>query len=294
MRKSGIILELFGFLQSNCFILFLSGVILLSLLSSNEVIAQGNLLIMPRRVVFEGPKKSEDLTLVNTGKDTAKYVVSIVQMRMKEDGSFETITKPDSGQYFADKYLRFFPRTVTLGPNETQLVKMQLTRTEKLSPGEYRSHIYFRAIPREKPLGETDVRKDTSSAVSIQLRPVFGITIPVIIRVGENTTKVKLSDLSLEIVKDTVPRLKMMFKRTGNMSVYGDIAVDHISSQGKVTRVGMIKGIAVYTPITDRRFQFNLDKVAGVDWHSGKLHVVYEAPVDVKAGKLAEAELLLH
>ena len=86
---------------------------LLSLLPSNEVMAQGNLLIMPRRVVFEGSKKSEDLTLVNTGRDTAKYVVSIVQMRMKEDGSFDEITQPDSGQYFADKYLRFFPRTVS-------------------------------------------------------------------------------------------------------------------------------------------------------------------------------------
>jgi hypothetical protein len=294
MRKSGFILKPFGFLQTICFVFFLSGFILLSLLTTNEVMAQGNLLIMPRRVVFEGSKKSEDITLVNTGRDTAKYVVSIVQMRMKENGSFEQITKPDSGQYFADKYLRFFPRTVTLGPNETQLVKMQLTRPEKLSPGEYRSHIYFRAIPKEQPLGEEDIRKDTSSGVSIRLNPIFGITIPVIIRVGENITKVKLSGLSLEMVNDTLPRLKMIFKRTGNMSVYGDIAVDHISAQGKVTRVGMVKGIAVYTPITDRRFQFNLDKVAGVDWHSGKLHIVYEAPVDIKAVKLAEAELLLH
>jgi hypothetical protein len=213
---------------------------------------------------------------------------------MKEDGSFEQITEPDSGQYFADKYLRYFPHTVTLGPNETQLVKMQLTKTEKLSPGEYRSHIYFRAIPKEKPLGQEEVRKDTSSAVSIRLLPIFGITIPVIIRVGENMTKVKLSDVSFEMVKDTLPRIKMIFKRTGNMSVYGDIAVDYISSQGKVTRVSLIKGIAVYTPITDRRFQFNLDKVAGVDWHSGKLHVVYETPIDVKTIKFAEAEILLH
>jgi len=294
MRKSGFILKPFGFLQSICFLLFLSGFMLLSFLPSNEVMAQGNLLIMPRRVVFEGSKKSEDLTLVNTGRDTAKYVVSIVQMRMKEDGSFDEITQPDSGQYFADKYLRFFPRTVTLGPNETQLVKMQVTKAEKLTAGEYRSHIYFRAVPKVNPLGEADISKDTSSGVSIRLSPIFGITIPVIIRIGENTTKVKLSDLAFEMVKDTLPRLKMMFKRTGNMSVYGDIAVDYISSQGKVTRVGMVKGIAVYTPLTDRQFQFNLDKVAGVNWHTGKLHVIYETPVDVKAFKLAEAELLLY
>jgi hypothetical protein len=294
MQKTGFILKLYGFLPSIRLLFFVAGITLLSLLPSNEVSAQGNLLIMPRRVVLEGSKKSEDLTLVNTGKDTATFVVSIVDMRMKQDGSVEVITKPDSGQNFADKYLRFFPRTVKLGPNENQLVKMQLTKAEKLSQGEYRSHVYFRAVPQEKPLGEADVRKDSAAGVSIELRPVFGITIPVIIRVGENTTKVRLSDLSMDVVKDTVHKVKMTFNRTGNMSVYGDISVDYISTQGKITRVGLVKGIAVYTPLSDRRFQFNLDKVAGIDWHSGKLHVVYETPVDVKAVKLAEAELVLH
>jgi P pilus assembly chaperone PapD len=292
MRKSGLIFKIFGSVKSISFILLPSWFILLTLLFCNDIMAQGNLLIMPRRVVFEGSKKSEDLTLVNTGKDTSKYVVSIVQLRMKEDGSVEPITKPDSGQYFADKYLRFFPRTVLLGPNETQLVKMQLTRADKLSPGEYRSHVYFRAIPKETPLGETAASKDTSN-VSIQLKPVFGITIPVIIRTGENTTKVSLIGLSLEMSKDTVPKFKLTFKRTGNMSVFGDLKVEHISAQGTVTAVGLIKGIAVYTPLTERRFQANLDKVPGIDWHSGKLRVIYETPVDVKAAKLAEAELVL-
>ena len=50
-----------------------------------------------------------------------------------------------------------------------------------MSPGEYRSHLYFRAIPAEKPLGEKEVLKDTTS-ISIKLVPVFGITVPVIIR----------------------------------------------------------------------------------------------------------------
>ena len=71
--------------------------------------AQGDLLITPRRVVFEGSKRSMDLNLANTGKDTATYAISLVQIRMLEDGGFETITSPDPGQQFADRYLRFFP-----------------------------------------------------------------------------------------------------------------------------------------------------------------------------------------
>jgi P pilus assembly chaperone PapD len=69
--------------------------------------AQGDLLITPRRVVFEGSKRSMDLNLANTGQDTAVYAISLIQIRMKEDGGFETITEPDPGQRFADRYLRF-------------------------------------------------------------------------------------------------------------------------------------------------------------------------------------------
>jgi len=265
-----------------------------SLLIATAVSGQGNLLIMPRRVVFEGTKNSIDLTLVNTGRDTSKYVVSMIQMRMKEDGSFDQISVPDSGQNFADKYLRFFPRTVTLAPNETQMVKMQVVRAEKLAPGEYRSHVYFRSVPKSKPLGEEEnIIKDSISGVSIHLQPIFGITIPVIIRIGANTTKVNLDKLSLEMLNDTTPRLSMMFNRIGNMSVYGDITVDHVTPDGKVTRVGTVKGIAVYTPINRRKFTLDLDKHQHVDFHSGKLVVVYTAPADIKAVKIAESELKL-
>ena len=68
--------------------------------------------------------------------------------------------QPDSGQQFADKYLRFFPRRVTLAPNESQMVKLQMVKTNELQPGEYRSHLYFRAVPKEQPLGESDPKKD--------------------------------------------------------------------------------------------------------------------------------------
>jgi len=253
---------------------------------------QGNLLVTPRRVVFEGTKRSIDLNLANIGKDTATYAISLVQIRMKEDGGFETITVPDPGQNFADQNLRFFPRSVTLPPNEAQVVKVQLVRATQLASGEYRSHFYFRSVPKIKPLGEEETVKDTTT-ISVRLTPVFGITIPAIIRSGVSTTKVTLSDLALDIAEDTTPNLRLKFNRTGNFSVYGDLAVDHVSPQGKVTRVGAANGIAVYTPNSARRFQFNLNKMPGVDFRTGKLLVVFSASSDVKPAKLAEAELLL-
>ena len=261
-------------------------------LGFTDVFSQGDLLITPRRVVFEGSKRAVDLNLANTGKDTATYAISLVQIRMNENGTFETITEPDPGQLFADQNIRFFPRSVTLGPNESQVVKVQLIRQSQLSPGEYRSHFYFRAVPSAEPLGENVTEKETNT-ISIVLKPVYGITIPVIVRVGESTAKVSLSDLSLNMSNEGYPVLSLVFNRTGNMSVYGDLVVYHISSQGKETKVGSANGIAVYTPNTIRRFQLNLSKVEGVDFNTGTLRVVYSAPSDVKPLRYAEAEITL-
>ncbi len=42
-----------------------------------DAVGQGNLLVTPRRIVFEGKNKSLDLNLANTGQDSATYAISI-------------------------------------------------------------------------------------------------------------------------------------------------------------------------------------------------------------------------
>lgn len=262
------------------------------LLIPSVLYSQGDLLITPKRIVFEGNRRSMDVNLANTGQDSATYSISLIQIRMREDGGFETITEPDPGQRFADRFVRFFPRTVTLGPGEAQTIKVQLVRSNELTPGEYRSHFYFRAVPKPKPLGEEELPSDTTS-ISVRLTPIYGITIPVIIRSGASNTTVTLSDLQFDYDARNNPRISMVFNRTGNMSVYGDIAVDYISPQGKATRVGVANGVAVYTPNAKRRFVLNLTIPEGTDLRTGKLKVTYSAPSDVKPEKYAEAELVL-
>ena len=292
MRKSEKLLKNSHLFRALLSMIFLAGVVSVSVFPVTGR-SQGNLFIMPRRVVFEGVKKSQELTLANTGKDTAVYVVSFIQIRMTEEGTFDEITIPDSGQYFSDQYFRIFPRTVVLAPKKSQVVKMQLIKKAKMIPGEYRSHLYFRSVPREKPLGEATTQLDPA-AVNVHLVPVFGITIPAIIRVGECEGKVDIKDITVGKVNDTVTRVKMKLMRTGNISVYGNMMIDYTSLEGKVTRVAAIKGIAVYTPKSFRTFECDLDRLSGVDYHKGKLNVVYSTPEDIKSSKLAEAEVMLN
>jgi hypothetical protein len=262
----------------------------LTILSLNSI-AQGDLLVFPKRIVFDGAKTSQSINLSNSGKDTARYTVSFVQIRMKEDGSFENITKPDPNQFFADPYLRIFPRKVVLGPGEAQIVKVQLQKADQLAAGEYRSHIYFRADPDVKPLGEKEVKKDTAS-ISVKLIPVFGITIPVIIRRGQTVATVTLSNVAFQKVSDSVSVVKMDFNRSGNSSVYGNIKIMLVAPNGKITKVAAMDGFAVYTPGAKRTCKIELKK--GIDYKGGKLVITYTTPEEDKGEKLAEAELELH
>lgn len=266
-----------------------TGCFLLCLLFASPSYAQGDLFINPKRIVFEGSKISQEISLANIGNDTSRYVVSFVQIRLKDDGNFQIIEEPDSGQRFADKNLRIFPRTVELAPKETQTVKIQVYQKNKLLTGEYRSHLYFRAAKENKPLDHQQA-KDTSSKVVIKITPVYGITIPVIIRVGENTGAITLSHAALEL-QESAYFVNIRLNRTGNMSIYGDLRVNYISDTGKILEVGYIKGISVYTPNTKRDVKIELNKMRPFDHHKGKLRITYTVSEQVK--EITSTELLL-
>ena len=249
--------------------------------------AQGDLMVMPKRLVFEGPARSQEINLANTGSDTAVYAISFINYKMTENGNFEQVEEPEEGQRFATDFLRYFPRTVTLAPNEAQTVRVQLARSGNLEQGEYRSHVYFRAVEEQTALGEED--QNEAEGISINIKTVFGISIPVIIREGQSTTAIKLTDISLNTEGEN-PKLSLVINRTGNMSVYGNMTVTHLAANGTSTEVGMVKGVSVYTPNSKRNFSFELRNAGEVDLSSGILKVSYS---EEKGNSFAAAELKL-
>jgi P pilus assembly chaperone PapD len=277
---------------SPCWMVSLLFLILFSVSLSVNLFAQGNLQVTPHRVVFEGANKAIDINLVNTGQDSANYSITFLQYRVTDEMEVVEITTPDPGQQFADKYIRFFPRTVKLGPGESQVVKLQLVKNQTLEQGEYRSHLYFRALPAQKALGFEE-KKDTAKAISIQIIPIFGVSIPVIIKVGESTTTLKITDLKMEKGADGKSRLNVTIRRTGNMSVIGNLSLTHIAADGKETKIGSEPGIVVYTPNALRKLLVDIDDKTTVDLGKGKIRVTFLSQSDTLPVKLAEAELAL-
>lgn len=262
-------------------------------LFTSPLFAQGDLLIFPKRIVFEGTQERvQTLQLTNTGKDTATYKISYLQARMTDEGKFENITEPDPGQNFATPFLRFFPKTVSIAPGKSQLVKIQLIKISELKPGEYRSHLYFRAVPKIQALKKGKETDSEVTGVSINIIPVFGYGLANIIRIGEPDIKVHLLNLTFEKFNDSIPLLNLKFTRSGNMSTYGDISIEHISLNGKKTNVGTVKGFAIYASNHVRKTKIKLKNTEDVNYEEGELHVIYTSPGNGKT-IFADSKLIL-
>ena len=255
-----------------------------------QAMAQGDLLITPTRVVFEGNKQREEFNLVNMGKDTTTFSISFLHYNQTENGGYAIIEKADSVQMIAEPYLRIFPRTVTLAPQEPQIVMLQCRRKSDMPLGEYRSHLYFRSEKDYKPL--RDKSADTIKTVSVKLIPIYGISIPVIIRTGEMKVNSSLSNLKLITQQDSILALKLEINREGNCSTYGDLIVDYIPAKGKPYEIGQVKGVKVFTNLNKLNMAINLKTTPGMDLRYGKLKVRYTNP-DSKNMVYAEAELPL-
>lgn len=270
--------------QFRCIYLFL---FLIS--TASTLFAQGNLLIFPKRVVFDGKKKVEKLVLSNTGKDTAVYSISFLEYKMSDNGDLKIISEPQEGLRFASTNVRVFPRKVTLAPNEAQTVKVELTNIHNLKDGESRSHLYFRAEEEKTPLGEIAQKKD--STISVNLKAIVGVSIPCIVRIGDNVANVTISDLkySVENEKDDVLRFKL--NRIGTISTYGDLIINYIDSNNKVYEVAKMNGIGIYTPNLFRYMAHKLNKINNVNFKSGTFKVLYLQNDSKKV--LSEAELKL-
>ena len=230
-----------------------------------------DLLVTPTRILFEGNMPTTELALVNRSDKPHTYALSFVQCRMSETGEIKEINAtdpPDPQEHFADSLVRFTPRRVILEPRQVQMVRMMLRKPADLAEGEYRSHLSFRLIPST----ENAVKPDSvSTGIQIKLIPIYGVTIPVIVRQGSLKATARLSALRFD-----AKGLHLTIEREGNRSTYGDLVVQW-KGTGKAVTVGQMNGVAVYTPNPKRTVSMALSPPKGVELRGGELTVRYIA-----------------
>ena len=264
-------------------------------LTTQTALAASQLLVSPTRIVFEGRTRTAKVTLANTGDTTGRYRISFVQKQMTEAGNLIDIKGDVPGMY-SDSMIRFSPREVTLPPGQAQVIRLMLRKKSNLDKGEYRSHMLFQALPDPAATSIHKLTDKSSDKLQIQLIPVVGVSIPIIIRHGSLHATASLSDLQFHPASDPKqqPRLSFTIAREGNRSIYGDFRVTFQPVKGAAVMVGQANGVALYTPNSRRTFTTNLQAPSGIELKNGDLHVTYlEHGQDAPNGVIAEARLRL-
>ena len=231
----------------------LAGFAMATLLTPSIGIAQGDLLIAPTRLVLDGQRGGE-VILSNTGNEPETYRVTLELRRMDENGNLEPVAEADANatEKAALAMIRYAPRRVTLPPSQPQSIRISVRPGADLPDGEYRVHMAFAALPKVRPAAAAPA--DKAEGISINLIPIYGIVMPIIVRKGQLTVKAALANPHI-VHSPTGDRFAVDMTRSGTESVYGDLLV---YPKGAKDPVFVARGIGVYPEINVRHAMFGI------------------------------------
>ena len=214
--------------------------------------AQGDLLVAPTRVILDGSRGTE-VILSNIGADEATYRIGLELRRMTDNGRLEPVEKVDANdtEEAALGMIRYAPRRISLPPGQPQSVRLSARPGAELPDGEYRVHMSFKAIPRPTEVTQEDTEAE---GVTLRLIPIYGITIPIIVRHGDVEAQVALTQPSI-VQGEKGPELALSIERAGESSTYGALS---IVKPGLPDPIVLAGGIAVYPEIGSREVRINL------------------------------------
>lgn len=264
----------------------IAAVISIMLAPTGPVQAAGDLLVAPTRIVLDG-RRGTEVILNNIGSEVATYRISLELRRMNAEGALDEVTVEEANilEKAALEMIRFAPRRVTLPPNQPQSIRIGVTPNNTLPDGEYRAHMLFRAIP-VVPAVTQDKAPDS---VQIQLIPIYGVTIPIIVRKGKLQAVAALANPRLAKVENG-QTLDFEMSRKGDRSVYGDIRV---SKPGVATPIVVAKGIAIYPERDTRTVSLFIDETAAPQM-KGPITIGYYETQDAGGALIAEVKTVLN
>lgn len=256
--------------------------------------AAGGLLVAPTRLVFEGRTRSAYITLVNRGTERTTFRISLVQRRMLEDGQIEVAEEAQPGELLATDLIRYAPRRVVLEPKVPQTIRILVRKPRDLPAGEYRSHMRFLTIPDTSSEPPSDGSNAPVDGITVSVKAVFGVTIPVIVRHGDIDADIAITEADFQPAGENAagpvagPVLTVRFARSGAKSVFGDVRVTLLGKDGEEQTIGLYRGMAVYSPNPSRTVRIPIDPSVAPRLKGRQIKVDYLTPVKSGGQLLAE------
>jgi P pilus assembly chaperone PapD len=255
-------------------------------LSSSAEAGIGDLLVAPTRIVLDGGKGAE-IVLNNIGEEPATYRVSVEFRRMLADGTLEDVKDPTASDKAAADMIVYAPHRVTLAPHEPQAIRIAARPPQGLPDGEYRVHMLFRAIPPANPVAQT-ASAEQQKGLRFQLTPIYGVTIPVIVRLGNLQATAGIANVHLDKTKDG-PAVALDLSRSGSRSTFGEVRV---LKAGVKDPIAVQKAVAVYTELSARHVEIPVS-AAFKGQVEGPVTVQYAETFDDGTHVIAETQAVL-
>lgn len=245
--------------------------------------AQGDLLVAPTRVILDGSRGTE-VILSNIGEEEATYRIGLELRRMLENGRLEPVETVDANdaEEAALAMIRYAPRRITLPPGQPQAVRLAARPGADLADGEYRVHMSFKAIPRPREVAPGD---QPTEGVQIQLIPIYGITIPIIVRHGRVEAQVAITQPSI-VQGAEGPELAFSMSRAGDSSTYGVLTV---TKPGLDEPIVLLRGLAIYPELDNRDVRVRLTPEQLANFN-GQVRIEYREMPEAGGGLIAAVD----
>jgi len=143
----------------------------------------------------------------------------------------------------------------------------------------------FRAVPPPRPAAPAP---GEVKGIAFEIRPIYGVAIPVIVRLGNLSAKAGIANVHLTTDKGK-PAVAMDLSRQGSRSTFGEVRV---LKSGIAEPIAIQRGVAVYTELGERKVVVPLDeRFAGQA--SGPVTVQYVETSDGGPQTIAETSAIL-
>lgn len=201
---------------------------------------ESNIVVRPTYLFINSPDKSSSVTVKNVSENFIEvsidfkfgYFTSDEQgnLRLETEDTFNNNNKT------LLNYVKVFPQSFTLGPEEVRTIRLYTEFPKNSESGEYWARMYF----TPKVLQRVQVKKTKPSIDVITV-----IDIPVNYRVGNVRTGIISENISNIQKKNGKITFNGTFKRTGNAAYWGSLNVRLLDKAGKI-KGSMVKNISIY------------------------------------------------
>lgn len=214
--------------------------------------AGANLAISTFYVLFDAgsAKRTEVVRVTNNSNSQKVYRISLINFKQNADGTYSEIEQPLPGNPFASPYIGFSPHETSLVPGQTQTIRLVRRPMAAAADGEYVSHLLVRELPEKNKKEQTS----NSGELKIDIKALYGVTIPVIIDKGNLHSSAAISSASVNN-KAEKPYASVNVKRNGTRSFWGNLIV----KQGK-KEIGRVNGFKIFMTTPDRQIKIPLSE----------------------------------